>query len=59
MKVYVLTFGHASYEDNVVVSGVFRTEEEATIEGTKETPYHYQTAKFGQYWYKVEEFNLE
>ena len=60
MKVYVLTFGQETYEDNVVVGGVYRKEEDAYTRGKlEEGAVDYNTAKYGQYYYRVEEYDLE
>ena len=60
MKVYVLIFGHVAYEDNVVIAGIFKKEEDAIFRGLREEgAVDYYTASYGQYYYRVEEFNLE
>lgn len=60
MKVYVLTFGQEAYEDNVVVGGVYKKEEDAIARGVaEEGAVDYNTAKYGQYYYRVEEYSLE
>ncbi len=59
MKVYVLTIGHATYEDNVQVKGVFRKEEDAKTASVSESSIHYDDAKWGDYWYNIEEWEVK
>ena len=60
MKVYVLTFGQSAYEDNVVVAGVFKKQEDALKRAIKEEgAVDYYTASYGQYYYRIEEYILE
>ena len=59
MKVYVVTTGQAFYEDNVVVIGVYKTFSDALNKGQQESLISKDNAKWGDYWYYVEEWEVE
>ena len=59
MKVYVVTSGQATYEDNIKVVGVFKTWQAAVDRGMQESIICKDDAHWGNYWYDVEEFDLD
>ena len=59
MKVYVVTTGQAINEDNIKVLGVFKTWQEAVNRGMQESIICKDGANWGNYWYDVEEFDLD
>jgi hypothetical protein len=58
MKVYVVISGQATYEDGVKVLGVFKTWQQAVDKGMQESIICKDDAKWGDYWYDVEEHDL-
>jgi hypothetical protein len=58
MKVYVVTTGQATYEDQVKVIGVYTNYQEAVNRGMQESLICRDGANWGNYWYDVEEWEV-
>lgn len=59
MKVWVVTTGQASYEDGVSVVGVYKDKETALMRAKQEADISRDNSHWGDYWYDIEEMEVE